>query len=116
MTNYEKKRDEILQSFLGELHKHKCPSHSGLDCANCRGTCMDQTPCALCDKGGIAFKRVDEFKQAIDNLVRERVIEELNRIPFHWETCYDNVKGEHYKKLDENYVPERINQLKEGKE
>jgi hypothetical protein len=66
--------EKALDDFLGEYHQHKCPAHLGENCINCRGTGYNQTPCLMCDKDGIAFKRKRELLAQLQQL-RDREVE-----------------------------------------
>jgi hypothetical protein len=68
--------EQILDEFLGEYHQHKCPAHLGENCINCRGTGYNQTPCLMCDKGGISFKRKKEAVAKLQQLMVEAKLEQ----------------------------------------
>jgi len=55
--------DGLLLELLGDYHRHLCSICDGAEdgCFNCRHTGYNQTPCLICDKDGIAFKRRKEF-------------------------------------------------------
>lgn len=63
--------EALLTEFLGEYHDHKCVSNCGNGCINCRQTGYNQTPCLMCDKDGIAFRRKRELVKALEALCQQ---------------------------------------------
>lgn len=65
--------DTIFRNLLGEYHDHKCGCGRG--CINCRNTGLSQSPCLICDKDGIAFKKINEAKAAVTIYIEAATLE-----------------------------------------
>lgn len=82
---------QIIDDLLGEFHQHKCGTCNGTNggCINCRKTGMDQTPCPICDKAGVAFKRKQEAVEAIAPIIQEAERRAVDNVLWYLDTHHN---------------------------